>query len=219
MALLVGQADVKGDVLVHGVAGLGVVADGILGGHPHPAALLVQVAGLFAKAVEVVVAVVDAGIMAQAAQVVPLEGALPQVGVDQLALCVVQQEGQGALAHDQLQGFGAEGQGLFVLLAGDVQGGDAGALGLEQFIHPVGPGGGDQGVGLLLELAVEGDPHPDDVVGHKDQHDVGSVPVDDIAVAGLFQGLEMFQQHFGFLSYSGCIRFTSRSGQNPRRRR
>ena len=192
VALLVGQADIERDVLVHGVAGLGVVADGVLGGHPHPAALLVQVAGLFAKAVEVVVLVVDAGVVAQAAQLVLFKGALPQVGVDQPACGVVQQKGQRALAHDQFQGLGAEGQGLFVLLAGDVQRGDAGALVLEQLVHPVGPGGGDQGVGLLFELAVKGDPHPDDVVGHKDQHDVSLVAVDDVAVGGLFQGLEVF---------------------------
>ena len=149
-------------------------------------------AGLFAKAVEVVVLVVDAGVVAQAAQLVLFKGALPQVGVDQPACGVVQQKGQRALAHDQFQGLGAEGQGLFVLLAGDVQRGDAGALVLEQLVHPVGPGGGDQGVGLLFELAVKGDAHPDDVVGHKDQHDVSLVAVDDVAVGGLFQGLEVF---------------------------
>ena len=35
--------------------GLGVVADGVLGGHAQAAAFLVQVAGLLAKAVEAVV--------------------------------------------------------------------------------------------------------------------------------------------------------------------
>ena len=159
-----------------------------------------QVAGLFAKAVEVVVGVVDAGVMAQAAQLVLFKGALPQVGVDQLAVGAVEQEGQRALAHDQPEGFGAEGQGLVVLFAGDVQGGDAGALVFQHLVHPVGPGGGDQGVGLLLELAVEGDADADDIVGHKDQHDVGVVAVDDVAVAGLFQRLEVFEQHVRFLS-------------------
>ncbi len=72
-------------MLIHRVAGLGVVADGILGGHPQAASLFVQMAGFLAKAVEVVVFAVHLGEVGQTADLIFLKGALPQILIDQLA--------------------------------------------------------------------------------------------------------------------------------------
>ena len=96
------DADIKGDVLVHGVAVLRVVADGVLGAHPQAASLFVQVPRLFTKAEEMVLLAVHAGVVADAAQLVDLKGPLGQVPVDARALCGVEGEGQRLLLHHQL---------------------------------------------------------------------------------------------------------------------
>ena len=185
-------ADIEGDVLVHGVAVLRVVADGVLGTHTQAAALLVQVAGLFAEAEEVVLLPVQAGVVAQAAQLVHLKGPLRQVPVDALALGGVEGEGEGLLFQHQLQGGGTEHQRLPRVLAGNVQRGDPGALAGKEGVQTVLPGGGHQGVGPLGELPGEGRPQADHVVAEEHHHHVGAVAVDQVAIVCFFQGLKAF---------------------------
>ena len=205
--------DIEGNVLVHRVAGLGVVADGILGGHPQAATLFIQMTGLFAKAVEVVIVPIYLGEVAQTADLILLKGALPQILIDQLAGLI-----------EQLQGdvCGLKGQGLLVLGAGHIQRGDAGALVLEQGVHPVLPRGGHQRVGLLLHggALVEVHPDADDIVCHENQLYISGIAMDEVAVFGLFKGFKTTQQHKRFLRValtyqSGRTARTKRSGRSP----
>lgn len=195
MTVLFIDPDVEGNVLVHGIAELRVVADGVLGGHAQPAALLVQVAGLLAEAVEVILLPVHAGEVAQAAHLILFKGPLGQVPVDAGSLAVKQREGQGALLHDQLNGGRAEGQGLFAFLAGHIQGGDPLAFPLKEGVQPVGPGGGHQGIGLLGENPVKADTDADHVVRQEYQHHIGGIAVDQVSVFGFFEGLVLIQKH------------------------
>ena len=194
-------ADIQGDVLVHGVAVLRVVADGVLGTHTQAAALLVQVAGLFAEAEEVVLLPVHAGVVAQAAQLVHLKGPLRQVPVDALALGGVEGEGERLLFQHQLQGGGTEHQRLPRVLAGNVQRGDPGALAGKEGVQTVLPGGGHQGIGRFREFFLKRHPQADHIVAEEHQHRVRAVAVDQIAVRGLFDGLELFQNHGRSLPY------------------
>ena len=200
-AVLLVHTDVERNVLVHRVAGLGVVADGVLGGHAQAAAFLVQVAGLLAKAEEVVILAVHLGEVGQAADLVFLERALPQILIQQLALFVVHLKMERLL--EQLQGnvSGLKGQALLILGAGHIQRGDAGALVLEQVVHAVRPCGGHQGVGLLLHggALVEVDADTDDVIRHEDQLYIRSVAVDEVAILRFFKGFKTAKQHNRFL--------------------
>ena len=214
--------DIEGDVLVHRVASLGVVADGILGGHPQAATLFVQMTGLFAKAVEVVKFPVHLGKVAQTADLVFLKGALPQILIDQLAGLIEQLKVEGLF--EQLQGdvCGLKGQGLFVLGAGHIQRRDPGALVLEQGVHPILPRGGHQRVGLFLHggALVEVHPDADDIICHENQLHIGGIAVDEVAVFGLFKGFKTTQQHKIFLraviTYrSGRTVQTKRSAHSP----
>ncbi len=214
--------DIEGNVLVHRVAGLGVVADGILGGHPQAATLFIQMTGLFAKAVEVVIVPIHLGEVAQTADLILLKGALPQILIDQLAGLIEQLKVEGLF--EQLQGdvCGLKGQGLLVLGAGHIQRGDAGALVLEQGVHPVLPRGGHQRVGLLLHggALVEVHPDADDIVCHENQLYISGIAVDEVAVFGLFKGFKTTQQHKRFLRValtyqSGRTARTKRSGRSP----
>ena len=158
-------------------------------------------AGLFAKAVEVVKFPVHLGEVAQTADLILLKGALPQILIDQLAGLIEQLKMEGLFEQLQSQVCGLKGQGLIVLSAGDIQRGDAGALVLEQGVHPILPRGGHQRVGLLLHgsALVEVHPDADDIVCHENQLHIGGIAVDEIAVFGLFKGFKTTQQHKRFL--------------------
>ena len=87
--------DVEGDVLVHGVAGLGIVADGVLGAHAETAELFVKMSRLLTEAVEVIPLPVHAGVVGEAAQMVLLKCPLRQIAVKGPALPVKKAEGEG----------------------------------------------------------------------------------------------------------------------------
>ena len=133
--------------------------------------------------------------MAEPPQLILLKGPLRQIPVDALALTVVEGEGKQGLIQHQSQGLGGKADGLLVLGEWHIQRRDALPLPLEQTVQPILPGGGHQGVALFPEAAVKGDPDADNVVAHEHQHHIGAVTVDDVAVAGLFQRLEFFQNH------------------------
>ena len=97
LTLVLIDADIEGNVLVHRVAGLGIVADGVLGTHTQAAQFFVEVSGLFTEAVEVVLLPVHAGVVGDAAQVILFKGALGQVAVKRFAVCVQELEGEGLL--------------------------------------------------------------------------------------------------------------------------
>ena len=80
--------DVEGDVLVHGVAGLWIVADGVLGAHAETPELFVKVSRLLAEAVEVILLPIHAGVMGEASQMVLFEGPLRQIAVKGLSILI-----------------------------------------------------------------------------------------------------------------------------------
>ena len=164
LALILADADIKGDVLVHRVAGLGVVADGVLGAHAQAAEFLVQMPGLLAEAVKVILLPVHAGVVRDTAQVVLLESALGQIAVEPVPVPVEQSEGKGLLAQDKRQSLRLEAETFFVLRAGDVQRRDPLPLSLEEGVEAVGPGGGDKRVRGLVEGSLEADADADHIV-------------------------------------------------------
>ena len=184
-----GQPDVEGDVLIKGVHLLGVVAHGVGGALAQELFVLVQHAGLFAKAVKAVL-LVHGAVVGHAAVGVQDVGGAGQVAVQQRPVFVVQFEAQGAALGHQADGGRLEGDGL--VGDGDFRRHrlDAGALGAEQAVQTVLPGGGGEDVGFFGQLAVKGDPDPDDLVGDKADLDVRAVGVEQERPVQALHGLD-----------------------------
>ena len=87
--------DVEGDVFVHRVPGLRVMAYGVLGAHTKTAEFLVEMSRLLAEAVEVVPLPVHAGVVGESAQVVLFKCPLGQIAVEGLARLIKEPEGEG----------------------------------------------------------------------------------------------------------------------------
>ena len=199
------HADVERDVLVHGIAVLRVVADGVLRAHAQATAMLVQMAGLLAKAVEVIKLTVGLGKVRQTANLVLFKSALTQILMDDVAIKIIQRKGERLLAQHELHLRRGEGDGALRLLRRHVERRDALALVRKQFVHAVRPRGRHQRVALLLERTVKGHADTQQVVRHEDQHRVRRVSVDDVSVVRLFQRTEFSEQH-NASSFSGMGR-------------
>ena len=189
--------DVEGDVLVHGVAGLGIVADGVLGAHAETAELFVKVSRLLAEAVKVILLPIHAGVMGEASQVVLFEGPLRQIAVKGLAVFIEKPEGEGLFLQNQPEGCRLKAQGLFVLRAAYIQGLDALPLTLKQGIEAIFPRGGDKGVGGLVKFPVEVYTDADDIVRKENQQRVCRIRMQQPAVFGFLVGTQAIYQHFG----------------------
>ena len=140
--------------------------------------------------------------MAEPAEVILLKGALGQVAVENIAVFVAELEGKGLLDEDELQLRGLKAERLFILRAGNIQRLDPPALPLKEGIEAVGPGGGDEGVGRLVELAVKVDADADHIVRQKDQHHIRGIRMQQPAVFGFFTGDQFVYQHRTILSES-----------------
>ena len=186
-----GQLDVEGDVLVEGVHLLGVVAHGVGGALPQKALVLVQQAGLFAKAVEAVL-LGHGAVVGHPAVGVQDIGRAGQVAVQERPLLVVELEAEGVALGHQADGRRLKGDGR--VGDGDVGGHrlHPGALGGKQAVQAVLPGGGGQNIGFLGQLAVKGDPDPDDLVGDKADLDVRAVGVEQERPVQALHGLDLF---------------------------
>ena len=180
--------DVEGDVLIKGIHLLGIVAHGIGGALPLEGLVLIQQAGLFAKAVEAVV-LLHPAVSHHAVVGVLDEGVAGQGAVQLRAIGSQQLEVDGVFIHHQRHLAGGKGEGAVVL---DDLGGKrlhTGALTLEQFVHPILPCGGHQDIGLLCQLVVKACADADDFIGHKADL--------DICVISMQQESAVFALHAG----------------------
>ena len=165
------QTDVEGDVLIKGIHLLGIVAHGIGGALPLEGLVLIQQAGLFAKAVEAVV-LLHPAVSHHAVVGVLDEGVAGQGAVQLGAIGSQQLEVDGVLVHHQRHLAGGKGEGAVILGELGGKGLHTGALTLEQLIHPILPCGGHQDVGLLCQLVVKACADADDLIGHKADLDI-----------------------------------------------
>ena len=182
------QTDVEGDVLVEGIHLLGIVAHRVGSTLTLERLVLVQLAGLLAKAVEAVVLFHQA--VSHNAVVGVLDKRVAGQGAVQLRAVSGQQlEIDGVLLDHQSHLAGGKSDGLVVL--GDLSRKrlHAGALALEQVVHTVFPGGGHQDVGFLGQLVVKAGADTDDLVGHEANFDIRVVSVQqESAVLALHAG-------------------------------
>ena len=182
------QTDVEGDVLVEGIHLLGVVAHGVGGALPLEGLVLIQQAGLFAKAVEAVV-LLHPAVSHHAVVGVLDEGVAGQGAVQLGAIGSQQLEVDGVLVHHQRHLAGGKGEGAVVLGELGGKGLHTGALTLEQLVHPILPCGGHQNVGFLCQLMVKACADADDLIGHKADL--------DISVISMQQESAVFALHAG----------------------
>ena len=182
------QTDVEGDVLIEGIHLLGIVAHGVGGALPLEGLVLIQQAGLFAKAVEAVV-LLHPAISHHAVVGVLDEGVAGQGAVQLGAIGSQQLEVDGVLVHHQRHLAGSKGEGAVVLgeLCGERL--HTGALTLEQLVHPILPCGGHQNIGLLCQLVVKACADADDLIGHKADLDISVISMQqESAVLALHAG-------------------------------
>ena len=182
------QTDVEGDVLVEGIHLLGVVAHGVGGALPLEGLVLIQQAGLFAKAVEAVV-LLHPAVSHHAVVGVLDEGVAGQGAVQLGAIGSQQLEVDGVLVHHQRHLAGGKGEGAVVLGELGGKGLHTGALTLEQRVHPILPCGGHQNVGFLCQLMVKACADADDLIGHKADLDISVISMQqESAVLALHAG-------------------------------
>ena len=182
------QTDVEGDVLVESIHLLGIVAHRVGSTLTLERLVLVQLAGLLAKAVEAVV-LFHPAVSHNAVVGVLDEGVAGQGAVQLRAVSGQQLEIDGVLLDHQSHLAGGKSDGLVVL--GDLSRKrlHAGALALEQVVHTVFPGGGHQDVGFLGQLVVKAGADTDDLVGHEADLDIRVVGVQqESAVLALHAG-------------------------------
>ena len=114
MPVLVVGTDVEGDVLVHRVARFRVGGNRVAWTLAHAESLLVQLAVFLAKAIEMVVPLVDLAVVGDSSELVNLVGAEGQVLIEFLACRIKQRKGEGIFAHHERQVLGGEADLIFV---------------------------------------------------------------------------------------------------------
>ncbi len=173
------------------------MADGILRGHPEAPSLLVQVPGLFAKAVEVIQLPVHLRIVGDASQLILLKRPLPEILIEKLpGLCIEQHKGERVLSHLKAEGPGVKDEPVSHILAGNIQGCYPSSLSFKQRVQPVLPGRRHQRIGCLRKGAGKGHPDPDDVLAEKYDHQIRRIRMDPISIFRLLQFLKLSYQHF-----------------------
>ena len=203
------DADIEGDMLVHRIADFGIMTDRVLGGHTKTAAFFVQMACLFAKAIEVVICSIHAGVVAESAQLVLFECTFGKVSVNGLTAVVISREGEGGFSQHKLHGFGGETQRCFILFTGDIQRFDPLTFTFKKMVETVSPRGGYQRVGFFAELFAEGYADADDVISHENKHYIRGITVDQPAIFCFFMGEKLSQKHGKLLSNYMPIRSKS----------
>ena len=204
------DADIERDVLVHGVAGLRIVADGVLRAHAQTPELLIQMPRLFAEAVEMVFLAVHTGVVAEPAEMIFLESPLRQITVEAIAFFVIKSESKGLPDKNELQRCSLKTEHIPTFGAIDIQSPDPLPLPRKKGIKTVRPGCGDKGIGCLIEPAIEVHADADYVIREKDDQHVRRVGMQQPAVVRFFIGLQFVYQHYG-------TPFACRSGQSTQR--